>query len=112
MSDDGSLIREYEELALLWDAERNARKSNRIFVKLHKLDLALRTSETGRASVESLLSHSNRGVRLKAASACLAWDSAPAVAVLEDLVDPRGFRSLEAEMTLREYRAGRMRFDW
>jgi uncharacterized protein DUF2019 len=106
------LIREYEELALAWDAERNAGTANRIFDKLHKLDLALRTSEGGRAAVESLLAHSNRGVRLKAASACLAWDSASAIGVLEDLADPRGLHSLEAEMTLGEYRAGRMRFDW
>jgi hypothetical protein len=102
MSDEGPLIREYEELALLWDGERNSRKANRIFDKLHKLDQALRTSEGGRSSVESLLSHGNRGVRLKAASACLAWDSASAIAGLEDLVDPRGFHSLEAEMTLRD----------
>ena len=112
MSDEGHLISEFEELALMWDAERNARKANRIFDKLHKLTLALRASETGRALLESLLSHSNRGVRLNAASARLAWGSASAKGVLEDLVDPRGFHSLDAEMTLREYRAGRMRFDW
>ncbi|MBP6997263.1 MAG: DUF2019 domain-containing protein [Phycicoccus sp.] len=106
------ILSEYERLALAWDSERNSKKANRIFDKLHSLALILRESAEGRRGLESLLGHDNRGVRLKAGSDCLAWGSAKAISALEGLVQPRGFHSLDAEMTLREYRAGRMRFDW
>lgn len=102
-------IANYEDLAVAWDHELVARKANRIFDRLHALALGLRESEDGRRALESLLTHDNRGVRLKAAADCLAWDSAQAVGTLESLVNPRGPHSLDAEMTLREYRAGRMR---
>lgn len=108
----GKLIAEYEELALAWDAERLARKANRLFDKLHAIAVQLRDDEGGRTALESLLSHQNRGVRLKAASDCLAWNSSSAIRCLEGLVDPRATHSLDAEMTLQEFRAGRMRFDW
>ena len=84
------ILSEYERLALAWDSERNSKKANRIFDKLHSLALILRESAEGRRGLESLLGHD----------------------ALEGLVQPRGFHSLDAEMTLREYRAGRMRFDW
>ncbi len=112
MNDVAQMIRDYERLAVAWDVERNAKKANRIFDKLHTLALRLRDSAAGREALESLLRHDNRGVRLKAASDCLAWGSTDALAVLEALIHPRGLHSLDAEMTLREYRAGRMRFDW
>lgn len=112
MNDVQQAVDEYKKLALAWGSERNSKKANRIFDKLHALALVLRESPDGRQGLESLLDHENRGVRLKAGSDCLAWGSAEAVAALEALVQPRGFHSLDAEMTLREYRAGRMRFDW
>ena len=112
MNDNQKVVDEYERLALAWDAERNSRKANRIFDKLHGLALVLRESPDGRRGLESLLNHENRGVRLKAGSDCLAWGSPEAIATRESLVNPRRFHSLDAEMTLREYRAGRMRFDW
>ena len=103
---------EYERLAAEWSSERNARKANRIFDRLHRAALQLRETEEGRMFVESLLHHEDRGVRLTAAADCLAWGSASAISALEGLVTPRGLHSLDAEMTLREYHAGRMRFDW
>ncbi len=107
-----ALLATYEELALAWDAERQAKKANRIFDKLHQIALQLRPLESGREGLESLLRHDNRGVRLKAASDCLAWGSEEALSTLEGLVEPRGTHSLSADMTLREFRAGRVRFDW
>lgn len=110
--DVATLASEYEQLALDWDSERVARRANRIFDKLHKVALQLRQSDDGRRAIESLLTHENRGVRLAAASDSLAWGSTLAVVALEALVSPRGPHSFDAEMTLSEYRAGRMRFDW
>lgn len=112
MSDPGAQLSEYEELAVVWDSETNAGKANRIFDRIHSIALQLRSVEEGRQGLENLLGHPNRGVRLKAAADCLAWNSKAAVTALEDLVAPRGTHSLTAETTLREYRAGRMRFDW
>jgi hypothetical protein len=42
----------------------------------------------------------------------LAWDSEAAVRTLQALVEPQGLHSFSAKMTLQEYRAGRMMFDW
>lgn len=107
-----ALLATYEDLAIAWDAERQAKNANRIFDRLHAIALQLRPLELGRHGLEALLAHENRGVRLKAAGDCLAWGSEAAISALEGLVSPRGTHSLSAEMTLREYRAGRLRFDW
>lgn len=107
-----ALIERYEALAIAWDAETVAKKANKIFDQLHAIALQLRPDAEGRQRLEGLLDHPNRGVRLKAAGDCLAWGSPAAVSALEELVAPRGRHSLSAEMTLQEFRAGRMRFDW
>jgi HEAT repeat protein len=107
-----ALLASYLDLAVAWDGERQAKAANRIFDRLHAIALQLRPLETGRRGLEELLDHENRGVRLKAAGDCLAWGSEAAISTLEDLVSPRGTHSLSAQMTLQEYRAGRMRFDW
>ncbi|WP_045732381.1 DUF2019 domain-containing protein [Pseudarthrobacter chlorophenolicus] len=112
MGDPASLLSEYEELAVAWNSETNSGKANKIFDRIHALALQLRSGEEGKQGLERLLCHPVRGVRLKAAADCLAWNSSAAVTALEDLLTPRGTHSLSAEMTLREYRAGRMRFDW
>ena len=112
MSDTNALLSEYEELAVAWDSETKAGKANKIFDRIHSIALQLRPVEEGRQGLEKLLGHPIRGVRLNAAADCLAWNSKAAVTALENLLTPRGTHSLSAEITLREYRAGRMRFDW
>jgi hypothetical protein len=112
MTETGELLSTYEELAIAWDSEVNARRANRIFDRIHAIALELRSLEEGRHGLESLLSHRNRGVRLSAAGDCLAWGSEAAIEALEGLIIPRGTHSLSAEMTIRDYQAGRMRFDW
>jgi hypothetical protein len=112
MTDTNALLSEYEDLAVAWDSETNAGKANKIFDRIHSIALQLRPLEEGKRGLEKLLVHPSRGVRLKAAADCLAWNSKAALTALEDLLTPRGSHSLTAEMTLREYRAGRMRFDW
>jgi uncharacterized protein DUF2019 len=107
------LVRSYEALSLEWDAaQNNAKKANKLFDAKRSIASKLRGTKEGRQGLETLLQHENRGVRMSAAGAALAWDSEPAIATLEELSSPRGRHTLDAETTLREYRAGRMRFDW
>ena len=108
----GQLLADYENLASKWDQETVSRKANKLFDRLHAIALQLRVDDQGRAGLENLLQHESRGVRLTAASDCLAWGSPAAETALEKLVETPGTHSLNAEMTLREYRAGRMKFDW
>lgn len=107
-----ALLGAYEDLAIAWDGDRQAKKANLILDRLHVIALQLRPLENGRRGLEALLLHETRGVRLMAAGDCLAWGSEAAISALEKWVSPRGTHSLSAETTLREYRAGRMRFDW
>jgi hypothetical protein len=86
--------------------------ANKLFDALHLVAVRLRETEEGRLGLETLLEHENRGVRLSAAAEALAWDSESAIATLEGLTSPRGRHSLSAGVTLSEYRAGRLRFDW
>lgn len=106
------LLLRYEAFAVAWDAEPSARKANRLFDRMHALSLVLRGTEEGRAGLEAMLGHPNRGVQLSASAVCLAWGSPAAVATLEALSAPRGRHSLIAETTLSEYRQGNLRFDW
>lgn len=108
-----NLVSSYEKLSLEWDAaQSDAKKANKLFDAIHLIALRLRETEAGRQGLESLLQHENRGVRMKVAGEALAWGSEPAIATLEELSSPRGRHTLSAETTLREYRAGRLRFDW
>ena len=85
MSDTNALLSEYEELAVAWDSETNAGKANKIFDRIHSIALQLRPVEEARQGLEKLLGHPIRGVRLKAAADCLAWNSIAAVTALENL---------------------------
>lgn len=106
------LIGRYEELAIAWGDERAARRANKLFDQLHGIAGKLRDTDSGRRAVESLCTHQNRAVRLMAASNSLAWDCTEGERTLEALVTSGGRYSFEAEMTLRELRAGRLTFDW
>jgi|tagenome__1003787_1003787.scaffolds.fasta_scaffold18099621_1 hypothetical protein len=112
MSEKG-LLSQYKDLAVEWDsAQGNAKQANQIFEEMHHIALRLRSTEAGRDGLLSLLDHPNRGVRLVVAGECLAWEPEAATAVLEGLANPRGTHSLSAQMTIREFQAGRLRFDW
>lgn len=108
-----TLLERYERLALAWDdAQSNAKRANKLFVEIHRIAVILRQSDEGRAGIETLLRHSNRGVRVKSAGDALEWDSTEAVRALDNLASSSGSHSFTASVTLREYRAGRLRFDW
>lgn len=112
-ADIASKLSTYESMALEWvAAQSNAKKANKVFFELHRLALVLRETEAGRAGLVALLGHPVRGVRMKSAGECLAFAPRPAEEALEALISTEGDYSFTAKMTLREYRAGRMKFDW
>lgn len=107
------LQQRYVQLALEWDAALSvARKANKFFDQMHNLATEMKRTRDGRLALECLLTHESRAVRLKAAAVSLEWAPQLARPVLQELTSPRGTHSLSAETTLREYDAGRLRFDW
>lgn len=74
----------------------------------------LAATEGGRAFVVGLLSDSRLTVRLWAPSHALHWGDVGARNVLQTIAgDPdAGLNSLNAEMTLKEFDAGRLNPDW
>jgi len=112
-TDVETLAADYERLILEWEeALSNARKANRIFDDIHAVEVRLRSHEAGRACLEAFMLHPNRAVRLWSSSACLDWTPKRAVNVLEALEVPPDVHSMYAMMVLKDYRAGRLKFDW
>jgi hypothetical protein len=70
-----------------------------------------RRGDEGRAALLRLMSSSNPHVQVWAASHVLEFDPSPAEALLERLAGgPPSIVRLDAEMTLKEWRAGNLRF--
>lgn len=81
-----SLLKSYKRLAIDWDASQSdAKRANSLFDDIHALAIRLRASTDGRAGIETLFQHPNRGVRLKSAADSLQWNSPQAIKTLEDL---------------------------
>ncbi len=68
----------------------------------------LRTSTEGQMALQSLLTHHDATVRGIAAKDCLFFAPTLAIPVLEELAKMPGLRGFAAEMTLKEWRAGRL----
>lgn len=88
----GSPYVEYEQGAMEWDAlvDADARRANLVFDRLHLLAKEIRESADGRAALVALMAHESTGVRLLAATECLAWDPASAQPVLVAIEDAGG----------------------
>lgn len=87
---------------------------NRLVDRLEDARKGLAKSEDGRAVISALLNDPRATVRLWAAGHALQWRDPEARAVLEAMSrDQRlGLNRLNAEMTLREFDAGRLKPDW
>jgi hypothetical protein len=110
----------YERTAREWSVESvegtdvKSRKANRLFDENRVYLWRLREDERGRALIETLLADADPGVRLKAAAHTLEWNPEAARPVLEavgSLVRPWQ-HAHAAKMTVREFDAGRLRFDY
>src|ERR1700677_1654368 len=82
---------------------------NRLVDQVQALHLQLRVSTAGREGISSFVTDENVTVRAWSAGFALFWDPAPARKQLELLAADQGSISgFEAEITLREFDAGRL----
>ncbi len=87
----------------------DARRTNRLYDKLVRIAQGLRETKEGRDALLSLVSHPVKWVRLGAAALCLPFGGQKAVLALEELSLEPGFLGLDVEMTLQEWKAGRLK---
>lgn len=112
-SDVAASLAKYEALSIAWDeASGTPTKANRLFVRAHRIAVHLRESPAGREALRSLLGHESLAVRLCAAAECLPFSPEPATSVLRELASTTGLHAVSAEMTLKEFEAGRLNMDW
>jgi hypothetical protein len=105
-----AMLVDYEATAVAWDAAReHVRKANRLFDRVRRLGAELAADETGRQGISKLMGHPSEAVRCAAAVDSLGWAPSEAVAVLKEIERGPGMLALDAEYTLIEYRAGRLK---
>lgn len=112
--DEEALLVQFAESAAAWDSlvGSDATSANRIFDRLHALAKALRATAAGRVGLLELTRHESQGVRLLAATECLAWSPEVAVPALEAIEGSAGLHAVSAKYTLKSYRAGTLDLDW
>ncbi|MFT4030053.1 MAG: DUF2019 domain-containing protein [Protaetiibacter sp.] len=113
MTDD-AILSEFAESAVAWDSlvGGDAKKANRVFDRLHVLAKSLRQTPDGRAGLAALTQHETPGVRLLAATECLAWAPEVAVPALEAIEGSAGLHAVSAKYTLKSFREGTLNLDW
>jgi len=85
--------------------------ANQSAKKLHELYKQLRSTEEGRAAIETLLSDPSPHVRCWASAHALMWVPQLARHVLEELRDAKGRCSFDAEMILKQFDKGTLSFN-
>ena len=90
------------------------RSWNRLVDRLQTARRELDKSQDGRAAIAALLTDPRVTVRLWSASHALHWGEPMARDVLTAIASDahRGLNRLNAEMTLKEFDAGRLNPDW
>lgn len=108
------VLLEFAETAVTWNSlvATNARQANPVFDRAHTLAKSLRTTPEGRAGVEAITRHALAGVRLLAATECLAWAPEIGIPVLEELEHSSTLHAVSAKYTLKGYRSGTLDLDW
>ena len=114
MIDESAIECEYLNTALRRSqflVNNDAKKANREFDKLHKLlKNGLRLlPDKGEAALKRIAETPNPDVQIEAAAALLTIDEPYATSLLEKVVNRRGSSSFTAEMTLQEWRKGKLR---
>lgn len=108
-----SLLVEYRQSADATDELRDTEKQNQAAQRVHACYKALRETDEGKAGIIALMSDPSPHVRCWAAAHSLQWMPETAQEVLESLRAENVFPcSFDAEMTLEEYRKGRLSFDY
>jgi hypothetical protein len=111
------LIERYREGLLAMDSirpgeDRGARRWNANVHEVQRAQLELRKTPEGRAAITELIDDPVPTVAHWAASHALFWSEGKARAYLESERARQDVGGFEAEMTLREFDAGRLRHDW
>lgn len=88
------------------------RRWNRLVNEMQSIHLRLRETEEGRTAITDLVEDDCSTVRQWAATNALAWSPAIARAELERHANAEGLGSFDAQMTLREFDAGRLDTGW
>ena len=88
------------------------RRWNRLVDKMQALHLVLRESSEGRDGITSLIGDECATVRQWSATNALAWAPQAARAALTREVEEGGPGAFEAQVTLREFDAGRLDTAW
>lgn len=108
-----SLLAQYRQAADVTDELADSRKQNQAAHRIHACYKALRETEEGKEGIIALMSDPNPHIRVWAAAHSLQWVPETAQAVLQALCNENVFPySLDAQMTLEEYRTGRLSFDY
>lgn len=116
------VLAEHRETLVRWgeESERlgergSASRANKLFDQKHAQFKVLRESQDGRAGITALMDDPNPYVSSSAAAHSLLWEPEAAAAVLEALEGAKDVPwqvQISAEQTLKEWRAGRLSFDW
>jgi len=107
------VLTEYRQAAEGTDDLADAKTQNQAAHRIHACYKTLRETNEGREAIIALMSDANPHVRTWAAAHSLQWKPEQAKKVLEALRDENTFPySFDAEMTLEEYRKGRLSFDY
>ncbi len=106
------LARMYREAALITGDIGDPKAANAAADQLHRCYKQLRESEAGRSAISALMADASPHVRSWAAAHSLYWAEGEARAVLEELRDSNGRRSLSAKWTLREFDRGKLSFEY
>lgn len=107
-----SLLAQYRQAADVAGELADNRKQNQAAHRIHACYKALQETEEGKAGIIALMADPNPHIRVWAAAHSLQWVPETAQEVLKALCTENVFPySLDAEMTLEEYRKGRLSFD-
>lgn len=107
---DEELLRQFEEDALVHAALRTAKEANRAFDE--SVEIWGELKQRGKAAIDlflQLLNSPNPEVRLLCASNALFVAPELAEPVLEQLVEEPKFVGVTASMTLKQWRAGKLK---
>ena len=99
-----------DSISLASDAR--ARQWNKHVHRMQRAQLELRKTTEGRSAIAAMIAHPMPTVAQWSAAHSLFWAETEARAYLETLARSDGVGSLEAEMVLREFDAGRLGMDW
>jgi hypothetical protein len=106
----GDELTAMDEISL--DEKGGSRRWNRHVDRMQRAQLVLRATEAGRAAITRVIDNPIHTVAQWSAAHALFWAPEKARRFLEAETTAPGLDGFNAQMTLREFDAGRLRTDW